>query len=55
MVEKVVKYAIYEITPDARKHGHLLKIYKSKQAAEKAVEKSIFRYMKEREVYMLNW
>lgn len=52
MTTKVTKYAVYEIAPDAREYGRLLKIYKNKQAAEKAVEKSIYRYMKERDVYI---
>lgn len=55
MVERIVKYAVYEINEDTREHGRLLKTYKSKQMAEKAVKKSIYRYMKEREIYILNW
>ena len=55
MTSRETRYAVYEISEDTREHGRLIKNYKSKQAAEKAVKKSIYRYMKEREVYILNW
>lgn len=43
-------YKVYEITPDCRKHGRLLKSYRSIDRANNFMAKSIYRYMKEERV-----
>lgn len=43
----VTVYKVYEIRPDCRKHGKLLKRFKTKRAAESYVNMSIYRFMRE--------
>ena len=40
-------YKVYEIAPDCRKHGRLLRSYRSFCHANSFMSKSIYRYMKE--------
>lgn len=49
----VKEYRVYEITPEFREHGKLLKRYKSKDRAYAFMNKSIYRYVKEREVLVV--
>lgn len=44
--EKTI-YKVYEVSVGFRRFGKLVKIYKTKQLAEKYMNKSIFRYMKQ--------
>lgn len=43
-------FNVYEITPDCRTHGRLLRSYKSKERAYAFMNKSIYRYMKQKNV-----
>ena len=40
-------YSIYEISKDCRKHGRLLRTYKTKKYAMRFMEESIYRFCKE--------
>lgn len=41
------EYNVYEIGKDCRINGRLLKTFKKKDSAEKFMEQSIYRYMRE--------
>ena len=40
-------FKVYQISPEYRKHGVLLRTYQTIGAAERFMNKSIFRYLKE--------
>lgn len=40
-------YKVYEISPECRKFGRLKKVYFTKRLAEKYMNASIYRYIKE--------
>ena len=46
-------YKVYEISPECRDFGKLLKTYFAKKSADKFAEKSIYRYVKEDKVLVV--
>lgn len=42
-----ISYKVYEISEECRLRGRLLKTFKSKEAAIRFMEQSIYRYIKE--------
>ena len=40
-------YRVYEVSPDCRKHGRLRRIYLTRDLAERYMNGSIYRYIRE--------
>jgi hypothetical protein len=52
MSDFVTIYRVYEVSPEHRKHGKVIRDYKTLKGALNCVNKSIYRFYLEKEVLM---
>ena len=52
MSDFVTIYRVYEVSPEHRKHGKVIRDFKTLKGALNCVDKSIYRFYLEKEVLM---